>query len=384
MGRGAAGSRLDYRIWKADGVRLLIVSHSVNPWTPHYARYFAARGDKTLVVSFSPEPIEGVDMEFIGVEPWDKHANKHLYVTRVPRLRRIIRCFRPDLVYAPFIASNGLTAVLAWKGPTVTSGRGGDVLEQERRVGWRRGMREKLIRFVCDRCVMIHTVSQEIEDELLRLGVHASKIFQIPVGIDSQRFTPAADMPRHPATRLICVRKHEGIYDNITVIEALGRLKAAGREFTGVMASTGTLWAAHKRRAEELGLLDRVRFTGEVPHERVPELLRQADIYISATLSDGTSSALLEAMSVGLLPVISRIPANTPWVEHGVTGLLFDTQRPDMLAELLDRAIEDQELQRRAFEGNRRLVCERADQNANMKRLADKLESAAMGEGGGW
>lgn len=358
-------------------MRLLMLSHTVNPWTPHYARYFTARGDQTLVVSFSPEPIEGVEMEFIGIDPWDKHANKHVYVTRVPRLRRIIKRFRPDLVYAPFVASNGVSAVLAWKGPTVTSGRGGDVLEQECRTGWRRRLREKLIRFVCDRCVMVHTVSQEIEDELLRLGVPAAKMFQLPVGVDTGRFRPAPDMPREPATRLICTRKHEEIYDNTTVIEAFARLRAAGRQFTGIIASDGTLLARHKRRVEELGLADRVRFTGELPHEQVPGLLQKADIYISATLSDGTSSALLEAMSAGLLPVVSRIPANTPWVEHGRTGLMFDPQRPDVLAELLGRAIDDRVLRRRAFEENRRLVCEKADQRRNMERLGEKLDQAA-------
>jgi len=358
-------------------MRLLMLSHSVNPWTPHYARYFTARGDKTLVVSFSPEPIEGVDMEFIGIDPWNKHANKHVYLTRVPRLRRIIKRFRPDLVYAPFVASNGISAVLAWSGPTVTSGRGGDVLEQENRTGWRRRMREKLIRFVCDRCLMVHAVSQEIEDELLRLGVPAAKMFQLPVGVDTGKFQPAPDMPRQPATRLICTRKHEEIYDNITVIEAFARLKAAGREFTGVIASTGTLLAAHKKRVEELGMAGQVCFTGELPHGQVPDLLRGADIYISATLSDGTSSALLEAMSAGLMPIVSRIPANTPWIEHGRTGLLFDTQDVDMLAKMLERAMDDQELRQRAFEVNRRLVCEKADQRRNMERLGEKLDQAA-------
>ena len=363
-------------------MRLLILSHTFNPWTPHYAKYFTGCGDDTLLVSFSPEPVPGVKMEFIGVDPWDKHANKHIYLTRVPGLRRIIKRFKPDLIYAPFVASNGLTAVLAWGGPTVTSGRGGDVLEQAGRSGWRRLLREKLIRFVCDRCVKVHTVSQEIEDELLRLGVPAGKLFQIPVGIDTDLFVPAPEMPRRPATRLICVRKHEDIYDNMTVIEAMGRLKAAGRDFTAVVASTGTRLEAHQRRTEELGLSDRVRFTGEIPHEQVPELLRQADIYVSATLSDGTSSALLEAMSAGLLPVVSRIPANLPWVDHGRNGLLFDVRRPDVLAEMLVRAMDDRDLQARAFDVNRRCVREKADQRTNMERLRAELEQAVSSHGG--
>ncbi len=355
-------------------MRLLLLSHTVNPWTPHYARFFQSRGDQVLVVSFSAQPIDGVDMAFIGVEPWDKYANKHLYLTRVPRLRKLIKRFRPDVVYAPFVVSNGLAAVLAWGGPTVTSGRGGDVLEQIGRVGWRRRLRERLVRFVCRRCVMVHSVSAEITDHLRRLGVPESKLVQIPVGIDTSLFHPAPDMPRPQATRFICPRKHEPVYDNMTVVEALGRLKTAGRSFRCVIASEGSLLQTHQARVRELGLADQVSFPGEVPHAQVPAMLREADVYISATHSDGTSSALLEAMATGLLPVVSRIPANEPWIEHGRTGLLFEPGRPDSLAEMLERAMDDAELRRRAFEANLNRVREGGDQQQNMRQLAEVLE----------
>lgn len=355
-------------------MRLLLLSHTVNPWTPHYARFFQSRGDQVLVVSFSSQPIDGVDMEFIGIDPWDKYANKHVYLTRVPRLRRIIKRFRPDVVYAPFVVSNGLSAVLAWNGPTVTSGRGGDVLEQIGRVGWRRRLREHLVRFVCRRCVVVHSVSAEITAHLRRLGVPESKLVEIPVGVDTSLFVPAPDMPRPQALRLICPRKHEPVYDNMTVVEALGRLKASGRTFECVIASEGSLLAVHKARVHELGLDDRVSFPGEVPHAKVPAMLQEADIYVSATLSDGTSSALLEAMAVGLMPVVSRIPANEPWIEHGRTGLLFEPGRPASLAEMLERAMDDGDLRRRAFEANVPRVREGGDQHRNMQQLAEVLE----------
>jgi glycosyltransferase involved in cell wall biosynthesis len=147
--------------------------------------------------------------------------------------------------------------------------------------------------------VVVHSVSAEITAHLRRLGVPEAKLVEIPVGVDTSLFSPAPDMPRSQALRLICPRKHEPVYDNMTVVEALGRLKAAGRTFECVIASEGSLLAVHKARVRELGLGDRVSFPGEVPHAKVPAMLREADIYISATLSDGTSSALLEAMAVG-------------------------------------------------------------------------------------
>ena len=362
-------------------MRILLLSHTLNPWTKHYARFFRDRGDDLLVVSFTAHEIGDIGFQFIGVDPWDKYGNKHIYFTRVPRLRRIIKRFAPEVIYAPFVASNGLSAVLAWNGPIVTSARGGDVLEQIGRTGLRKVLRETLVKFVCKRCAAVQSVSQEIEDELIRLGVPRSKLFQIPVGVDSRKFCPAADMPRATAGRFICVRRHEPIYDNVTVVEALARLKAAGRQFRCVFASDGTMLNALKERARSLGLWDWLTFTGELPHDQVPELFRQQDIYISASLSDGTSSALLEGMASGLLPVVTRIPANLPWIEHGRTGLLFEPRSVEQLTEMLVRAMDDAELRRAGFARNRRRVEQDGDMFTNMAKLAAVLESVAASAG---
>jgi glycosyltransferase involved in cell wall biosynthesis len=361
-------------------MRILLLSHTYNPWTKHYARFFRDRGDDPLVVSFTAGGIDDIAVEFIGVDPWDKYANKYIYFTRVPRLRKIIKRFAPELIYAPFVASNGLSAVLAWNGPIVTSARGGDVLDQIGRTGLRKVLREMLVKFVCKRCVMVHSVSREIEEELIRLGVPKSKLFMIPVGVDSLKFRPAPDMPRATAIRLICTRKHEPIYDNITIVEALAMLKAARRRFHCTFASEGISLDALKKRANSLGLDDCLSYTGEVPHERMPSLLREADIYISASLSDGTSSALLEALASGLFPVVSRIAANVPWIEHGRTGLFFEPRQAVQLAEALARAIDDHELRRAAFELNRRRVEVDGDMSGNMARLAEVLERVASGQ----
>ncbi len=51
--------------------------------------------------------------------------------------------------------------------------------------------------------------------------------------------------------------------------------------------------------------------------------LREADVYLSTSLSEGMSNALLEAMSHAVMPVVSRVSGVGDVVEEGVTGLLF-------------------------------------------------------------
>jgi len=349
-----------------------MLSHSEAYWTALYARAFVERGDDILVLSFSRRPLEGIPMEHVGIEPWRQH--KYAYITRVPRIRAILLRFKPEVVVASYLVSNGLAAALSWPGPLVVSAHGGDVLQQAHCGPLRRRVKWAVVRFVCRRSTLVHTVSHEMDEILRGLGVPASKIVRIPLGVDTSVFTPAGDMPRAQATRLICTRKHEPVYDIPTILDALARLKRAGRRFHCTLVGGGPLQAEHEARASALGLESCITFTGQLAPERMPEVLRGADVYVSASLSDGTSSALLEAMSVGLLPVVTRIPANEPWLEHGRTGLFFEPRRGDELAEMLQRAMDDDALRRRAFEENRRRVEAEGDITRNMSRYLSAVD----------
>lgn len=363
-------------------MRLLMLAHTITPWTPLYARWFVARGDAVRVVSMSPDPIPGVETEFIGVEPFDKYRRKHLFVTRVPRVRAIIRSFRPDVVFATYLISNGLTAALAWSGPIVLSAQGGDVREMYAGRSWRNAVRHAVIRYVCRRAVAIHSVSQELSDRLVALGIPREKIHQAASGVDLRVFRPAPDAPRTVARRIICIRKHEPVYDIPTLIDALAMLRRKGRDFECTSVGGGHLLDEHRRRATAAGLGDSMTFAGPVAHESLPQRLRDADVYVTPAVADGTSASLLEGMASGLFPIGTRIPANTAWIDDGRTGLLYTPRRADELAAALERALDDSELRRSAFDANRRRVERDGDLERNMQRLAAVIDAAASPRGG--
>ena len=358
----------------------MMVAHSNAPWTPLFARFFRDRGDDLVLVSFSPNPLDGVDgihVECVGLEVFNKFKDKHLYFTRAPRVHRVVERFQPEVAFAPYLTSNGLSAALAYRGPIVVSAVGSDVMLHTEWTGLKRRLREMVVRYVCRRAAVVNTVSAALDEELIRLGVPASKLFRLPFGVNTQRFCAAEDMPRPAAARFICTRRHEALYEVGTVIDALAILRATGRDFHCTLTGEGSLWEDHQQRARSAGLEDHVTFTGHLPYADLPELLRGADVYISASRRDGTSVSLLEAMAAGLLPVVSRIPANTPWVEHGRTGLLFDVGNAEQLAQALATAMDDAQLRDRAFRENRPRVEREADMHHNMERLAAVLERLA-------
>jgi glycosyltransferase involved in cell wall biosynthesis len=73
--------------------------------------------------------------------------------------------------------------------------------------------------------------------------------------------------------------------------------------------------------ARRLGQLERIIFPGAV--DDVTPFLKQADFYLSTSLSEGMSNALLEAMSFGVPPIVSKVSGVSDLVQDGVSGLLF-------------------------------------------------------------
>jgi glycosyltransferase involved in cell wall biosynthesis len=367
-------------------MRVAIVAHSASPWTAspwasHYARELAARGHRVRVLSFHPAPIEGVDCVFVGREPF-RPAHKLAYLEGVPRVRRELRAFQPDVVYAPYLSSNGLVTALAWAGPWIVSARGGDVLRQAGRLPVPRPLLGPLVRFVCRRADLVHVVSEELRDAVIGLGVPDARVVCFPVGVDTELFRPRADPASPPGSHVVCTRRQEPIYENHVLVEALARLRDRGVEFVCTLVGGGPLLAERRAQVEAQGLADSVSFLGQVPHAALPGVLAQADVYVSAASSDGTSSSLLEALAAGCFPVVARIPANAGWIRDGETGASFAAGDSEELAQRLEWALRDPELRRRAAVENRAEVRRRGDMRANMDRLAELLERVVASRAG--
>ncbi len=361
-------------------MRIGLVAHTNAPWTPHYDRGLRALGHRVRVFSFSPEALPGADVIHLKGSRPPGFPRPLWFLSQVPRLARQLDAFGPDVVLATYLTSNGMTAALAWRGPLVVSARGGDVLPQ---AGYLPGgaLHGSMMRFVCGRATLVHAVSEELREALQARGVASSRIATFPVGVDLEAFTVPERAPRRGRPpRIVCARRHEPVYANHVLIEALAALRARGAAFTCAVLGGGPLLEERRRHAVASGLSDVVDFTGQIPIEEVRRHLLDGDVYVSASLSDGTSSSLLEAMACGLFPVVSRIRANLPWIQDGRTGLLFDPGDATGLAAALERALLDESMRRDAAGTNRSLVEAEGDRRRNTARLAGMLELAAAGD----
>jgi glycosyltransferase involved in cell wall biosynthesis len=280
----------------------------------------------------------------------------------------LVRRIAPDLVHAHYLTSNGLVAAATGFHPLVVSARGSDVHQSMHSV-----VRRALIRFVMNRADLVNPVSRELAAKVAALGIPAGKTLCLTQGIDVGRFdVPRRRVPLGPVT-MICTRKLQAPYQPEVIVEALARLAALGHDFRFTFAAGGRNEAAVRALVAARGLSQRVAFLGGYEPDALPPLLAAADIYVSASLWDGTSPALLEAMAAGAFPVVSDCLANREWLRGDGDGLLFAPGDTEQLAQCLLAATR-RELWAPAAERNRRAVSERAERRSNLRIIAEHYD----------
>jgi glycosyltransferase involved in cell wall biosynthesis len=111
----------------------------------------------------------------------------------------------------------------------------------------------------------------------------------------------------------------------------------------------------------------------------VPDLLAAADIYLSASRSEGLSNAVMEAMAVGLPVVASAVGGTPELVRDGVTGYLFAPDDAAGAARRIGELILDVRLRHALGESARQRIAADYDTDTMLARLAGLYDSVATG-----
>lgn len=143
-----------------------------------------------------------------------------------------------------------------------------------------------------------------------------------------------------------------------------------------LVAGDGDMLEPWKRLSEELGVQDRVTFLGNVPHGRVPLLIRASDVFVLNSEYEGLSHTLLEVQALGTPMIASGVCGNPEVVEHGVNGLLVDPGDHGELARAMARVLDDPEEARRFVEEGLARV-DRFDRSATFGRVEELLRGVA-------
>ena len=146
------------------------------------------------------------------------------------------------------------------------------------------------------------------------------------------------------------------------LIEAFASFIRTAPGWTLHVAGDGPMAEELQMRVRALGLTDGVTFHGIVT-DPTP-LLRLCRIFVLPSRFEGTPNALLEAMGQRMACIVSDAsPGPLRLIEHGVSGLVVETDSVEGLAGALGELSRDEQLQRKlgdaAFERVREFSLDR-------------------------
>ena len=143
-----------------------------------------------------------------------------------------------------------------------------------------------------------------------------ANVLPLLIGVDVCKFSPAINNSKE--IKIICTRSFTPTTNNEEIIAALALMNLPDDCFKiSFLSGYGELLNSTRKLADNIlrsSLIPNVEFLGGVTDAQLLENVRNSHIYVSMSKSDGTSTALLEAMSCGLFPVISDIPQNREWI----------------------------------------------------------------------
>jgi glycosyltransferase involved in cell wall biosynthesis len=126
-----------------------------------------------------------------------------------------------------------------------------------------------------------------------------------------------AELGRSPV-RIVMVARFQEPKDHRTLLAALAQMREEA--WTLDLIGDGPLEANVRRLADELGLIERVRFLGQ--RNDVDEQLAEAQLFLLISRWEGFPLSILEAMRAGLPVIASNVGGCNESVVDGETGFL--------------------------------------------------------------
>ena len=230
---------------------------------------------------------------------------------------------------------------------------------------------------------------QTIRQAAVSYGMPDERIVTSPWGVDLRHFSPDTDQHQPSRLRsrlgwgedvfvLLSTRSWETIYGIETLAEAFVQAAKNLPELRLMMLGNGSLARRLREIFTQGQVMDQVYFPGQVKQEDLPRYYRAADLYVSASHSDGTSISLLEALACGCPALLSDIPGNLEWITPGQQGWFFRDGDPVSLAEAIQKAVKNRLEQSDLRRSARLLAEQRADWEKNFPELIKAYRLAGV------
>ena len=280
------------------------------------------------------------------------------------RLAEIIPQIKPDVLHAHSPSLNAVAALRAGK-------KFGIPVVYEVRAFWEdaavdhgtsteNGLRYRATRaletYALKRADAVTTICEGLRKDIVARGIPAEKVTVIPNAVDIDKFSVggSADLDLKAklglqGSRLIGFIGSFYAYEGLDILlRAVPALSAERPDLRVLLVGGGPQDAQLRQLAKDLGIADKVVFTGRVPHDQVQKYYDLLDVLVYPRLSMRLTDLVtplkpLEAMAQGRILAASDVGGHLELIADGKTGVLFKADDPASLAAKVGALLEEQE-----------------------------------------
>lgn len=196
--------------------------------------------------------------------------------------------------------------------------------------------------------VLVH--SEAMRTEVVGvLGADPSRVRVVPAAVDATRWVaPPADVERarglwaaDGAPLVVCAGRLEWEKGVSTVLRALPAVVRRHPRVRLVVAGAGSYEPTLRALADEVGVADRVTWTGRLAHEPLRALLAVASVVAVTSRYEPFGLVARQAQAAGAAVVVTDVGGLADAVEHEVTGLKVAQGDVDDLAVQVGRLLSE-------------------------------------------
>lgn len=224
------------------------------------------------------------------------------------------------------------------------------------------------------KCTAIIVDCNHIKNILVNHYKFPKKIFVIPYGCDIKFFNSIPLSIREKKISIVMNRNWTLNHNNIYVLRNIKKLQDHNIPFTCTIFGDGPLLNDGKKFALKNLNPGNLTFRGVQSTSDIADAMKSANVYISASKSDGTSVSLLEAMAAGLMCFVSDFPSNLEWINDGINGFIFNLSDSDNLFKRILNYLEiDNEVELQMRKKAREYVQEKGNWEINKERFKSSI-----------
>jgi glycosyltransferase involved in cell wall biosynthesis len=288
--------------------------------------------------------------------------------------RRLLKRLKPDILHTGWVTKDGFLGAVSGFHPVLLMPYGSDILIEP----YKSLLRRLIVKYTINKADMITCDCETVKDAIIEMtGFAPNKMVLFPWGIELEKFYPDRAKSIRVRERLAWVnnkilimnRSFESVYGIQYFIEALPKIVSKEPTTRVLLIGSGSLDEPLRALVADRKLETVVNFVGRVPSDEMPEYLNAADVYVSTSLSDGTSSSLLEAMACALPVVVTQIPANEEWVIEGRNGLFVSPKDSAEVSKQVLSLLGENSLRQEMGSNNLAVARSKADWNKNVNKL---------------